>query len=242
MITGVFDDWMYDHLGLFAWTVEIWSPQRQAGIADYKFIEWFRDHPVEDDLKMLKWSDEALEGKGYVAWYPFEHPQLGPVEIGGLDALYAFRNPPPKFLEKEISTFPDWLLWQALLSPRIELHSLVVTPLGEGAYRVRLVVDNSGWLPTYVTKKALERKVVRGVIAEIELPEGATLETGRMREEIGQLEGRAYKGVGGFGWTADPTEERAKVEWVIRARPGQTVRVVARHERAGVVRAEATLG
>ena len=34
VITGVFDDWMYDHLGLFAWTVEIWSPQRQAGLTE----------------------------------------------------------------------------------------------------------------------------------------------------------------------------------------------------------------
>jgi hypothetical protein len=24
VITGAFDDWMYDHLGVFAWTVEIW--------------------------------------------------------------------------------------------------------------------------------------------------------------------------------------------------------------------------
>ena len=34
VITGVFDDWMYDHLGVYAWTVEIWSPQRQAGLTE----------------------------------------------------------------------------------------------------------------------------------------------------------------------------------------------------------------
>ena len=57
VITGSFDDWAYDHLGVFAWTVEIWSPQRAAGITDYKFIEWYREHPVEDDLKLLAWND-----------------------------------------------------------------------------------------------------------------------------------------------------------------------------------------
>ena len=31
VITGSLDDWMYDHGGVFAWTVEIWSPQREAG-------------------------------------------------------------------------------------------------------------------------------------------------------------------------------------------------------------------
>lgn len=32
VITGIFDDWVYDHFGMYAWTVEIWSPQKQAGI------------------------------------------------------------------------------------------------------------------------------------------------------------------------------------------------------------------
>jgi murein tripeptide amidase MpaA len=242
VITGVFDDWMYDHLGVFAWTVEIWSPQRQAGITDYKYIDWYRDHPAEDDLKMLKWSDEALEGKGYVDWYPVEHPQLGQVELGGWDAIYAFRNPAPKFIESEISKFPEWLVWHALISPKLEMSSLESTPLGDGAYRIRMVVDNTGWLPTYVTKKAIERKTCRPVIAEIELPEGAELATGLKRSEVGQLEGRAYKGVGAFGWTADPTAERVKVEWVVRGKAGDTVKVTARHERAGTVRGEVKLG
>lgn len=242
VITGVWDDWMYDHLGVFAWTVEIWSPQRQAGIEEYKFIEWGREHPVEDDLKMLKWSDEQLDGKGYVDWYEFDHPQLGMVELGGWDQLYAFRNPPPKFLEKEVALFPDWVVWHLLTSPKLEVHEASATALGENAYRVRLVVRNSGWLPTYVTKKAVEKKLVRGVICEIDLPEGAELEVGKQREEIGQLEGRAYKPSAPSGWLTDATQDRAKVEWVIRAPGLDTVTVVARHERAGTARAEIELG
>jgi murein tripeptide amidase MpaA len=240
-ISGVFDDWMYDHMGVFAWTVEIWSPQRQAGITDYKFIDWFREHPVEDDLKLLKWSDEVLEGRGYVDWYPFEHPQLGRVELGGWDMLYAWRNPPPEFLEKEVALFPDWLVWHLLISPKLEIYEASVEPLGDALYKVRLVVQNTGWLPTYITKKALEKKLVRGVVAEIELPDGATLRTGKPREELGQLEGRAYKPSAVTFWSADPTDDRAKVEWVVHAPQGGTVRLTARHERAGVVRVECPL-
>jgi murein tripeptide amidase MpaA len=240
-ISGVFDDWMYDHMGVFAWTVEIWSPQRQAGITDYKFIDWYREHPVEDDLKLLKWSDEVLGGRGYVDWYPFEHPQLGRVELGGWDMLYAWRNPPPEFLEKEVALFPDWLVWHLLISPKLEVYEATVEPLGDALYKVRLVVQNTGWLPTYITKKALEKKLVRGVIAEIELPDGATLRTGKPREELGQLEGRAYKPSAVTFWSADPTDDRAKVEWVVHAPQGGTVRLTARHERAGVVRVECPL-
>ncbi len=239
VITGGFDDWLYDHLGVYAWTVELWSPQRQAGIEDYEFVDWYREHPVEDDLKMLAWSDDELGGKGYVDWYPFEHPELGPVELGGWDHAYAFRNPPPEYLERELDRFPEWLVWHLSVSPKLELLEATVVALGADAYRIRVVAQNTGWLPTYVTKQALEKKIVRGVICELELPEGATLVTGKPREELGQLEGRAYV-------TASPgidsTTDRAKAEWVVHAPDGGSARVVARHDRAGVVRSEVELG
>ncbi len=241
VITGALDDWTYDHLGVFSWTVEIWSPQKQAGIQEYKYIDWNREHPLDDDLKMLKWSDDALGGKGYVDWYAFEHPQLGAVELGGWNRLLAFRNPPPQFLEKELALFPDWLVWHLLISPRLELFEASAKNLGDGNFRVRLVVHNTGWLPSYITKIALKNKLARGVVCEIELPEGATLEAGKPREERGQLEGRAYKSSAPGGMTADATEERVKVEWVVRAQKGGRVKLIAKHERAGVVRAEVEL-
>ena len=242
VITGALDDWMYDHLGVYCWTVEIWSPQREAGIEEYKFIDWYREHSFADDLKLLRWSDDVLGGQGYVTWYPFEHPELGQVELGGWDALYAFRNPPPPFLERELARFPGWLLWHLAISPRLELFDARVTPLGDDNYRITLAVHNTGWLPTYVTKRAVERKAVRGVVAEIDVPAGAMLMTGKPREELGQLEGRAYLNSApmGFG-IGDATSDRAKVEWVIHAPVNTKIALVARHARAGVARGEVTL-
>lgn len=242
VITGVFDDWAYDQLGLFGWTVEIWSPQRQAGITEYKYIDWYREHPVEDDLKMLKWSDEVLEGQGYVDWYAFEHPQLGKIELGGWNTVFCWRNPPMKFLEKEVAPFSDWLIWHLLISPRLEKVETVVTPLGEDVYRVRVFVQNSGWLPSYVSKKTLERKAVRGVVAEIELPEGAALQSGKKREELGQLEGRSGTASAASPFSIDGgTPDRLKVEWVLRAPKGSQIKVRIQHDRAGVIREEITL-
>ena len=174
-------------------------------------------------------------------WYPFEHPQLGPVELGGWNALLAYRNPPPQYLEKELALFPRWLLWHLAISPRLELLEASATPLGDGAHKVRLVVLNSGWLPTYVTKKAVQRKAVRGVVAEIELPAGDNLATGKLREELSQLEGRAYLSAAPLGWTANTTDDRLKIEWVVVAPQGGAVKLLARHPRAGVVRAELSL-
>ena len=240
VITGGFDTWAYDHVGVFSWTVEFWSPMKQAGIEKFKFIDWYREHPVDDDLKMLKWNDEVLKDRGYVDWYKYKHPQLGQVELGGWDSMNMWTNPPLEFLEKEISPFPSWIVWHALISPRLIPLETKVTSLGADSYHIRLVVQNEGWLPTYVTKKALERKLTRGVIAEITLPKGAALESGKPRQELGELEGRAYKTVLPDE-SEESTDERVKVEWVVKAKKGTKIKLLAKHERAGVVRVEVVL-
>ena len=241
VIGGAFD-WIYEHLGMFSWVVEIWSPMREAGIDKYLYIDWFRDHPIEDDLKIFRWSEQKLGGRAHVDWKPFQHPELGAVEIGGWNRFHAFGNPPLDRLEREVARFPKWLLWQALLSPTLELVAVDASPVGEGAWRVRLVVQNTGWLPSYVSKRALERKVVRGVIAEIVLPPGAELASGKRREDIGQLEGKAYKHTGISFWPDyHVTDDRAKVEWIVRGKSGDRIELVARHERAGAVRASVVL-
>ena len=241
VIGGAFD-WIYDHLGMFSWVVEIWCPMREAGLEKYLYIEWYRDHPIADDLRLFRWSEEKLGGAAHVDWKRFDHPELGSVEIGGWNRFHCFVNPPLHLLERELARFPKWLLWQALLSPRLERVAADVLALGEGAWRVRLVVQNSGWLPSYVSKRALERKVVRALTAEIGLPEGVELVSGKRRQEIGQLEGKAYKHTGLSFWPDyHVTDDRASVEWVVRGKPGQRIDLVAWHERAGTVRTAVVL-
>jgi murein tripeptide amidase MpaA len=236
-ITGVADDWAYDHLGVHAWTTEFWSPMRAAGIEEYKFIEWWSDHPLEDDLKMLAWADEVAPGEGYVNWYPYDHPDLGPVELGGWNNQLLIRNPPPHLLADEVAPHADFAIWHLLISPLLRLHTIEVEALGDGAWRVRVVVENTGWLPTNVTQKAIERKAVRNIEARITAGDGASV-VGEPKIELGQLTGRVGKHsmLGGFGGTSDPTSDRAKAEWIVRGPAGSSVDVEVWSPRAGVVR------
>jgi hypothetical protein len=150
--------------------------------------------------------------------------------------MAVFTNPPPALREKEIARFPQWLLFNALISPRLELHSTTETREGTDTWRVRLTVHNSGWLPTYVSKMTLKRQLVRGVLAEIALPAGATLVTGKPREELGELEGWAYLHTGISFWgQKKPTADRTHVDWIVRAPEGSAVELTAWHERAGRV-------
>ena len=235
-------DWIYEHLGQFFWTVELWAPVREAGIENYHFIEWYREHPPEDDLKLLRWCEREIPGEGHVDWYRYEHPQLGPVELGGWNKLHVFRNPPPKFREREVQRFPKWLTWQALTLPKLETFLTEVQRLGADTFRVRLAVHNTGYLPTFATQRALERKVCRGVVYEIELPAGARLAAGKARVEGAQLQGRANRSsLQAFLPNADITGDRGQCEWTVVAPEGTAVTVVARHDRAGRVEARLTL-
>ena len=241
VITGT-QDWLYEHLGSLFWTVEIWAPNKEAGITDYKWIDWYREHPVEDDLKLLKWSDEQCGGQAHVDWRPFQHPQLGAVEIGGWDRMNFWRNPPPHLREREAARFPPWLLQLGLTLPKLELLRTEVRALGPDTWRVRFAVANAGWLPAYVSKRALQRKTARGCVFQIHLPPGVSLVGGRERVEGPQLEGHAPKGsLQAFLPTREMTADRAVVEWVVSGARGTTLALTATADRAGTVRTTVTL-
>jgi murein tripeptide amidase MpaA len=241
VITGT-QDWLYTELGSYAWVVEIWCPMREAGITGYKYIDWFRDHPVEDDLKLLKWTDETHKGAGYVDWYAYDHPDLGNVELGGWDRFHTFSNPPPHLMEKEISKFHDWIIFQALMSPKLEHHSTEITSLGNDLWRIDFGVHNTGYLPTDVSKITRKNKICRGVIGEIELPEGATLVEGKQRIEGPQLEGRNNIGtLTSFFPAGNATQDRCRFTWIVRAKASAKFSLTARHDRAGSVTRNAPL-
>ena len=242
VITGT-QDWVYEHLGALFWTVEIWAPNKEAGITDYDWIHWYRDHPPEHDLKLLKWSDEQCGGLAHVDWYPFEHPQLGKVELGGWDRLNFWRNPPPHLREREAARFPKWLTQIGLTLPKLELLHATAEPLGDERWRVRLAVANAGYLPSHVTKRAVERKTSRPCVFEVELPDGATLEMGSRRVEGPHLEGHAAKqSLQAFLPSKELTADRAQAEWIVKAPAGTVLRLSAQAGRAGRVRASVSLG
>jgi murein tripeptide amidase MpaA len=233
--TGGFDDWLYDHFGMFTFTIELWDLPTAAGIKERKFIEWFRDHPHEEDLQILKWVDENADPGGYVDWYSFDHPQLGPLELGGWNEMYTWRNPPPAWMGAESASTAPFALALADLLPHLSVHTLAVTPLGDSKYHINLVVENSGYFPTFTSQRGKTRKAIRPVRVELELPENARLLNGKRRVQLGHLEGRSNKldltAVGG----ESPTDNRARAEWALQAESGSQVTLTIVSERAGKI-------
>ncbi len=237
--------WFYEHLGAMHWVVELWSPNREAGIEGYKWIDWYRDHPPEDDLKLLAWSDTLGPDSAFCNWRPFQHPQLGEVEIGGWDLMNFWRNPPPALRQREVERFPAWMNQLALSLPKLELLQARATALGDQSWRIRLAVCNSGYLPSHVTEQAFQRQVVRGVVFELHLPTGdphIQLISGSPRVQGPQLQGHGPKtSQHHFLPNREVTGDRAVQEWLLRAPRGTRISLSAHHPRAGRVSTELVL-
>jgi hypothetical protein len=89
---------------------------------------------------------------------------------------------------------------------------------------------------------ALQRKAVRELEVELELPDGARLLAGERRTKAGQLDGRVHKRSTLWWTTNDATTDRAKLEWVVESPQGGTLGITAKHQRAGTVRERVPLG
>ena len=232
---GAMDDTGYDLFGWFGFTPELWDLPDEAGIKDRKWIEWDRWHPEEDDLAIMHWNDAELGDEGFVNWHPFEHPQLGTVEIGGFPYKTVEQNPPPKYLRAIIERHARFSLALALAAPRLALTRTAVQRLGEETWQITALVENQGFLPTDTSRQARKRQVVRPITVTLTLPDDAMLIAGKARDEIGQLEGRAQS-VHRLWALDDPGSRARRMDWTVRAGAGATITLTCAAERAGTVR------
>ena len=58
----------------------------------------------------------------------YDHPQLGPVELGGWDTFRTWSNPPAALMEAEIAPHSTWAVAQALALPELAIHDVRTTP------------------------------------------------------------------------------------------------------------------
>ena len=237
--------WFYDDKGIFSFITEFWDPLKAAGISleGTTASAWLWGfHPVEDEVKLLQYSDRELGGDGFVPWKRFEHPQLGPVEIGGFDLVRYWYNIPWNRLEKEVAPHSEWLVWLGLSTAQVAVREFTAEPLASDVWRVRLVAENTGWLPTNGSQKAVEQNSVGPVMAELTLPPGARLVEGESRQTLGQLEGRSGNRSVATWWSYTiGTPDRAFAEWIVAAPVGTKLSGKVRHERAGSASGEVTL-
>ena len=186
-MSGAADDWAYEHLGVFAWTTEFWDVVEAATGAKQSSEFWYVGPTDDQALAVLHWADQHAPGE-FVPWYPFEHPQLGLVELGGWPYVGIWTNPPPSLLRAEVVGHADFAVAQAMASPCLEIAHSAAVHLGGDTWRVEVGVANTGWLPTAVSTRATNANLVRPVLVELS-GDGVEPVDGPARVRLGQLGG-----------------------------------------------------
>ena len=159
------------------------------------------------------------------------------MEIGGFDLIRYWYNVPFDRLEQEVAPHSEWLVYLGLSTPRLAVRSFTAEPAGENLWRLQLVVENTGWLPTNGSQMAVDLQAVGGVSAELKLPAGARLVEGKPSQQLGQLAGRNTQRSTASWWGYTPgTPDRAAADWIVAAPAGTTFTAKASHERAGSAR------
>ena len=94
----------------------------------------------------------------------------------------------------------------AEIGPRLVLREAAATAVrSTGLYRVHAVLENSGYLPTNITERAIEAGLIEPVYATIEVRD-AELVSGARRASLGHLPGVRDEGGQGLGETRRSVE------------------------------------
>lgn len=234
-IVGVWADTLSTVLGVPGYTLELWDPFAHAGITVERPAETFAR---PDPGMMRRLVQRFAEDPGAVhPWRPFVHPQLGAVEIGGLDYMRTIRNPPRALLAAECER--GWRVAERL---RRALPALSVTGRAERRGEVSVLsvlVENLGFLPSSAMPHAERLGLAPGLRLSLDLSDGLVLIEGEPERSLGHLDGwgtqltanarhAIYPGLPDRG-------HRAQARWVLAGQGRATVRWWSRQAGQGTV-------
>lgn len=202
-IWGIYADWAYFQQGIFGWIFEFGVyPGTTAALPA---------RPSEID--QLRISDK-MDGKFFVDWQPYDHPQLGQVEIGGFlrkillpkyGTYTSIMCLPDDRYDRLLQAHTKWHLYLIDQSPLVRVSDATVEQLGGGLVLLQANIENTGPLPTYVSKQALAAEIAQPVRVRIEL-KNATLVSGGDEIDLGHLEGSMSRS----------GKRATQVQWVAR--------------------------
>jgi hypothetical protein len=175
------------------------------------------------DLRLLKWMDsENIDG--FLNWAAYKHPRLGDVEIGGFRP-YACVNPPASRIADLGRSHSEFILYLATLLPRISLANTSVASLGDGLFRIKAEIENTGFLPTATAHGVLSR-TVKPTMVQLGI-EPDDLVSGDAKTS--------------FFPKLDGSGRRQRYEWIVRGKTGVSIPLKVLSQKGGMVNTTLTL-
>ena len=175
-LRGHFHNFGYHHLGIFVFEFELGLLYNSAGISTKEIFGVNNQQEYEALVRrMMKWWDcQEERDEIFKPWRPFNHPQLGPVEIGGLVRRHV-NGPRLSDLKEIVKGTYKFTVDHADRHPWIKIEDVSVDRLNDKIFRVRARVANRGHFPTHISNKGGNLKRLSRVKVELALAEGVDL-------------------------------------------------------------------
>lgn len=225
-LRGHFHDFGYHHLGLYVFEFELGTLVNSAGIPTLDVFNTRNQQEYESVMrKVLAWwdrQDPATRDPVFHPWTPFDHPQLGRVEIGGWLVRH-LAGPTLRELRRIAEGTYRFTVAHAAYRPKVRVEDVSAECVGGDVWRVRLRVANRGQFPTHVSAKGRSLRRLQPV--RVEFSPGAGVE---------RLSREGHRILGHLG----PLTDSRTLEWFLRAPPttGVLCEVTVRGGTGGVCR------
>ena len=237
---GSLKDWVYEEMGIICFSTELWDLERTAGVDKKGYLN-LGPRDAETQAKIFEWVIENVGDHGFRDWEPYDHPDLGPVEIGGMVYIWSYRNPPGKMLREICHNNTLFNLRHAASAPRVRVDEVALEAVGADLFKVTAVVSNHGYLPTNLSDVAVENGVAKPVTVSL-AGDGAELVMNPKTVEVGHLAGRNERKYLWSPWGQQWSPVTKKVEWLVKAAtPDAAVAVTAFSEKGGTHQVTRTL-
>jgi hypothetical protein len=226
---GDLTDYAYHQRGAVAYVVELWDLFKQAGLERKKrFVDNYTHLTRADMLKIAAWDRDKNDGRSILPWRTFMHPQLGKVEVGGIDPRIGMWNPPPSEMPGVCTTQAAHFLRAAALAPTVVVDAVETATLSPGLTRVTVTVANHGYLPTFILASAKALTHNEPLWADVSCEGCELAEPSQAHREIGHLDGWGrglFDGSGALYYMQSRGTTGARtVSWVVRGPGAMTVR------------------
>ena len=187
-IYGDLTEYAFHQRGCIAYVVELWDLFACVGLERKKrFVDNYSHLTRDDMIAIARWDRDHNHGRVFADWRPFEHPQLGPVELGGVDPRVGIWNPPFERLADVCSQHAAHFLRLASLSPSLSIREVARHRDGD-VTRLAIAVENTGYLPTHILASARDLEISEPLSLALSTSGAATL-IGKPRHELGHLDG-----------------------------------------------------
>lgn len=225
---GSLTDFGYHQRGVLAYACELWDLFKRLGIARKRpFVDHYAYMTRADLVALARWDQSQNASRIVRPWKAFNHPQLGWVEVGGLDLRVGVWNPPNDLLGGICAEQSGAFLRVAAMAPSVSIERLTVTAVSDGVWHVKATVQNHGYLATSGVASAKEFSWNLPMVAELRCEGCTVISPGEVRRTLGHLDGwgRGLYGESLFYLRSRGNTATRVVEWVIQGRGKVTLMV-----------------